>query len=85
MADATAEISRENTVNAHRPPQSHVAGLGMNEMKATIEYKDTIVTARLMRKFFILFDLSGRPLCIYSGLRPTSDSGMATLVIYAPI
>lgn len=37
MALATAEISRENTANAPRPPQSHVAGLGMNEMKATIE------------------------------------------------
>jgi hypothetical protein len=59
MADATAEISREKTVNAHRPPQSHVAGLGMNEMNATIEYKETIVTARLMRKFFIVFDLFG--------------------------
>lgn len=57
MALATAEISREKTVNAHRPPQSHVAGFGINEMKATIEYKETIVTARLMRKFFIVFEL----------------------------
>jgi hypothetical protein len=37
-----------------------VAGLGMNEMNAMMEYMDTIVTARLMRKFFISFDLKMR-------------------------
>ncbi len=57
MAVATAVIISENIANAPRPPQSHVAGLGMNEMKATIEYIAKIVMARLMRKFFILFDL----------------------------
>ncbi len=84
MAVATAVIISENIAKAPRPPQSHVAGLGMNEMKATTEYIAKIVMARLIRKFFIVFDLFGWPLCIYSGLRPTSDSGMATLVIHAP-
>jgi len=53
MADATAEIIRENTANAPRPPQSHVAGLGMNEMNAMMEYMETIVIARLVKKFFM--------------------------------
>ncbi len=60
MAVATAVIISENIANAPRPPQSHVAGLGMNEMKATTEYIAKIVMARLIRKFFIVFDLIGK-------------------------
>ena len=59
MADAITVIIRENAVNAPRPPTSHVAGLGRRDMKATIEYIERTVIARLIMKFFIVFDLIG--------------------------
>ena len=57
IANPVIVNARSNTMNAARPPTSHVCGLGRNEMNAMIEYIATEMIAKIVKNCFIVLGL----------------------------